>query len=143
METAWTAEQKTLHQNKILEKIEKGRLMSLYTHKCLQACKSWGGPVTSVEELNDILKKNSDNMERIVRTELSYYRDTHKSEIISNPDLFKLNKIAYDQQLLNLCTLLAGKDVGSKYVSLPTNKDVAKLLLIPSEGDLLRLDPIM
>ena len=66
MKTAWIAEQKTLQQQKILEKIERGRLQSLYTHKCLQACKSWAGPVTSVEELNDILKKNSGNVERIV-----------------------------------------------------------------------------
>ena len=32
METAWTAEQKTLQQQEILNKTEKGRLQSLYTH---------------------------------------------------------------------------------------------------------------
>ena len=77
------------------------------------------------------------------RIGISHYHDTHKSEIISNPDLLKLNKIGYDQQLLNLCNLFAGnagKDVGSKYVSLPSNKDVAKLLLIPSEGDFSHVD---
>ena len=63
-----------------------------------------------------------------MRTELSYYRDTHKTEIVSTPELFKLNKITYDQQLLNLCTLLSGKDVGGKYASLPTNKDVTRIL---------------
>ena len=100
----------------------------MYTDKCLQMCKTWGGPAISVDELNDILQKNCDKVEKIVRTELSYYRDTHKTEIVSTPELFKLNKITYDQQLLNLCTLLSGKDVGGKYASLPTNKDVARIL---------------
>ena len=128
MEKNWTAEQKVLHTNKILEKIEKGKQQSVYTDKCLQQCKEWGGPAVSVEELNEILRKNSDKAEQIVRIELSYYRDTHKQEIISNPHLFKLNKIRYEEQLVNLCTLLAGKKVGSKFVSLPTNKDVARVL---------------
>ena len=139
MEKDWTSEQKTLHKKKILEKIEKGRQQSMYTDKCLQLCKGWGGPAVSVEELNSILKKNSDRVEKIVRTELSYYRDTHRSEIVSNPELFKLNKISYDQQLLNLCTLIAGKDVGGKYVSLPTNKDVAKVLSSQSDNHLSSL----
>ena len=59
-------------------------------------CKEWGGPAISVEELNEILRKNSDKVEQIVRIELSYYRDTHRSEIVSNPDLFKLNKVGYN-----------------------------------------------
>ena len=140
MEKEWTDEQKTLHRNKILEKIEKGRQQSVYTDKCLQLCKTWGGPAISVDELNDILQKNSDKVEKIVRTELSYYRDTHKTEIMSTPELFKLNKITYDQQLLNLCTLLSGKDVGGKYTSLPTNKNVAKILSTSTPDNNLSAD---
>lgn len=143
MEKDWTAEQKTLHTQKLLEKIEKGRKQSIYTHKCLQMCKEWGGPAISVEELNEILRKNSDKVEQIVRIELSYYRDTHRSEIVSNPDLFKLNKVGYNQQLLNLCTLLAGKDVGSKFVTLPTNKDVAKVLPSVSSSNASPVDDDM
>ena len=91
-------------------------------------CKTWGGPAISVDELNAILQKNCDQVEKLVRTELSYYRDTHKTEIVSTPEQFKLNEITYDQQLLNLSTLLSSKDVGGKYTSLPTNKDVARIL---------------
>ena len=29
---------------------------------------------------------------KIVQTELSFYRDTHKADVIQQPDLFKLNK---------------------------------------------------
>ena len=96
MEKDWVGEQKELHKLKFLEKIEKGKKQSMYTHKCLQLCKSWRGPAISVDELNDILKANSDNVEKIFRTEFSYYRDTHRSEILQNPDLFKINKISYN-----------------------------------------------
>ena len=54
METAWTAGKKRLKQNKILKKIEKGRMQSLYIYKCLQAYKAWDSPITSIEELNNI-----------------------------------------------------------------------------------------
>ena len=128
MEAEWFGEQKELLKLKIKEKIEKGRKQSMYTDKILQLCKSWGGPAISVEELMTILQKFSDNKEKIVRNELVYYRDTHKSEILSNPGLFKVNKVSYDEQLLNLCTLLAGKDPMVDYVSLPTNADATKLL---------------
>ncbi|QQP53646.1 Hypothetical protein FKW44_006187, partial [Caligus rogercresseyi] len=81
-----------------------------YTQKCLQACKSWGGPATTVEELNKILQERSDTAEKILRTELSYYRDTHKADVIQQPDLFRVNNISSDDQLLNFCALLSGND---------------------------------
>jgi hypothetical protein len=130
MEKEWVGDQKELHKLKIMEKIEKGKKQSKYTDKCLQLCKSWNGPATSVEELHDILKANCDNAEKIVRIELSYYRDTHKSDILQHPDLFKINNISHDEQLLNLCALLSGNDPMSQYVTLPSNKDAE--LLVPS-----------
>ena len=36
-----------------------------------------------------------DISEKIVRTELSYYRHTHRSDVIARPDLFKLNKVMW------------------------------------------------
>ena len=73
-----------------------------------------------------ILQKKCDQVGKIVRTELLYYKDTHKTEFVSTPELFKLNKITSYQQLLHLCKLLSGKDVAGKYLSLPTNKDMAR-----------------
>ena len=130
MEMEWVGGQKELHKRKIMEKIEKGKNKSNYTRKCLQLCKSWNGPATSVEELHEILKKNRDNAEKIVRIELSYYRDTHKSDILQYPDLFKINNISHEDQLLNLCALISDNDPMSQYVTLPSNKDAE--LLFPS-----------
>ena len=107
MEKDWVDRQKQFHQLKILEKIEKGKNQSKYTQKCLQQCKKRKGPATSVEELHSILNSYPDQRDRIVRTELSFYRDTHKAEVIQQPDLFKIYNISHDEQLLNLCALLA------------------------------------
>lgn len=128
MEKDWIDEQKQFHQLKILEKIEKGKNQSMYTQKCLQQCKGWNGPATSVEELHTILNSNPDKRVKIVRTELSFYRDTHKADVIQQPDLFKINNISHEEQLLNLCALLAEHDPARNFVSLPSNKDAATVL---------------
>ena len=98
MEKDWLDEQKQFHKLKILEKIEKGKNQSRYTQKCLQLRKGWNGPATSVEELNEILNSNPDKMKQIVRNELSFYRDTHKADIIQQPDLFRINNISHNEQ---------------------------------------------
>ena len=90
-----------LHENKIIEKLKKTNNQSVYTTKLLQYCKSWGGPAVSVEELHDILQKHNDIAENIVQTELSYYRDTHKTEITYRLHLFKVNRIIHDERLIN------------------------------------------
>lgn len=74
-------------------------------------------------------------MERIIRTELAYYRDTHKTEIAYNPDLFKLNRISHEERTMNLCALLNNEDLGRKYLSLPTNKDAEAVLSSMTEKE--------
>ena len=86
------------------------------------------------------LQKNCDQVEKTVRTELLYYKDTHKTEFVSTPELFKLNKITSYQQLLHLCKLLSGKDVAGKYLSLPTNKDMARILSTSAWENRLSVD---
>ena len=43
--------------------------------------------------------------------------------------MFRINNISYDEQLLNLCALLAEHNPAHEYVSLPSNKDAATVLL--------------
>ena len=114
-EAQWTTEQKELHQMKIEEKLQQGRNASNYTNKLLGKCKSWGGPVTSAEELNSILESKPDIAEHIIRTELAYYRDTHKADVIANPRLYKLNKLTHEDRLANLCVLLSNNSNSNSY----------------------------
>ena len=88
-EEDWNASQKELQEKKIIEKLRKASNQSIYMTKLLQQCKQWSGPAKPVTEQEQILQLHSDIQERIVRIELVYYRDTCKSEVIYNVNLFK------------------------------------------------------
>ena len=59
-------------RQKILKKLKKASNISICTNKLLQTCKSWGRPVTSINELDDILRAHGDLAEKIACAELSY-----------------------------------------------------------------------
>ena len=59
-----------------------------------------------MEELNEILKKHSEIAKKVFQTEVSYYRDTHKTEISYQPHLYKVNRITHVERLINFCVLL-------------------------------------
>ena len=112
---------------KILEKLKKVNNQSIYTNKLLQTCKFRGRLVTSIDELNDILGGRGDLTEKIVCTEFSYYRDTNKTEVIYNGDLFKLNKISQEDRMVNLGILL-GNNNPDQNTTLPTNRDALTII---------------
>ena len=112
---------------KILEKLKKVNNQSIYTNKLLQTCKFRGRLVTSIDELNDILGGRGDLTEKIVCTEFWYYRDTHKTEVIYNGDLFKLNKISQEDRMVNLGILL-GNNNPDQNTTLPTNRDALTII---------------
>ena len=126
-ESEWSKEQQILHRLKIEEKIKRAKNLSQYTNKLLLQCKSWKGPVISIYELTGILNAKPDMGEQIVRRELSYYRNTHKSDVIASPTLFKLNKITHEERLTNLCVLLGGMNNRS-FIVLPRNEDALTAL---------------
>ena len=47
---------------------------SQYVNKLLAQCKSWGGPVVSIPELEAVMKRHHDEVETVVRPELTYYK---------------------------------------------------------------------
>ncbi len=61
----------------------------------------------SVEELRTILNSHLDKNEVIVRNELIYFRESRKSEVLYNPELFKVNGNTHEERFLNLCALIA------------------------------------
>ena len=130
MEKDWVNEQKKFQQLKITEKIQ-----SINTQN---ACSS----VNNGMDLQLVLK-NSKQLwtwiqirEKIVRTELFFYWDTNKkTDVVQQPDLFKINEISHDKQLLNLCVLLAEHDLANDFVLLLSNKDAATKLLSQNSVD--------
>ena len=137
MEHDWVISQGELHKAKILEKIKKGEQQSRLTLKRLKLCKGWKGPATSVEELHEILKNHPLIKEKVVRTELMYYRDTHRADVTQQPDLFKVNNICYNNQLVNLCALLADQDPKQSHVSLPSIGDIENALATTETGNVI------
>ena len=59
---------------------------------------------------------------------MSYYVHTHKSNQFANKDLFRLNRISYDEMLENLIILLDGEKHASTatVANLPSNDIVMK-----------------
>ena len=83
-----------------------------------------GGPFTTAEELQSSLIAKPDIRERIVKVELTYYRTTHETDMLSHPDLFRLNKITHEERLENLLILLSDDDMATGSLTyLPIDAD--------------------
>ena len=128
-ETNWTSEQQELRRQRIQKKIAEAENHSNFTKKLLQACKTWGGPVTTPNELENVIKKHVNIIEKVVKTELWYYIKTHECKRRANPELFKL-LIPHDERLENLLVLLGDNDniatsESSSVLDLPTVAELA------------------
>ena len=55
----------------------------------------------------DHVSSRPDKSELIVKREMSYYDQTHKQEKIQTPELFRINKITYEEKIENLMILLS------------------------------------
>ena len=83
------------------------------------------------EDLQSILQ-GKDNQHHILRTEMSYYVHTHKSNKIANKDLYRLNGITYEEMLENLIILLDGEkhESTATVANLPSNEKVLQSMAI-------------
>ena len=81
------------------------------------------------DELIAAIDANPGKQEKIVKAELTFYENAHKSDMITRPDLFKSNKISHEERLENLLTLLSNEDIvcGSR-ADLTTNADALQTL---------------
>ncbi|KAG1715052.1 Myosin-VIIa [Nymphon striatum] len=128
-EAQWDVLQHEKLKTRLEAKLNKSKKSEDYTKKLLQNCKSWRGPCTSLEELQQILKEKSDQNVQIVKTELAYYVHTHKADKIAIPELFRLNGISHEEKLTNFAVLLSNYCISSCTVAdLPRNEDVIATL---------------
>ena len=132
-EDDWTESQRHLQKGKILEKMAKTVKEQDYMLKLLRECKTWCGPWTSCDELAAILQHRPDKVEKIVKTELAYYRHTHKSDMIARPELFKLIRITHEERLENLFILPSDNNLiatasSASIVDLPTDDDALQIV---------------
>ena len=75
----------------------------------LLKCKSWGGPLASVEELHKLTQSTDDQkkLKSILRTEMNYKRKTSSVvEISGRSELYRINKVTLADLKTNLLLLL-------------------------------------
>ena len=135
-EKEWTKTQKEKLTKRIHEKLVKNNKARNYVKKLLEDCKTWSGPCTASEELLSVLKRQPEQAEFIVKTELAFFVHTHRADRLQCPELFRLNGISYEQKLENLLVLLSDnrQDCTATIANLPTNRDVKKALLENEES---------
>ena len=130
-EARWTEKQKELQRERVKAKHEKGKRVQIYQDKLLSKCKSWGGPCVSVEELESAVQSHPDRAEAMVRTELTYFRQCHRADMLLRPELYKVNGIGHDERMENLIILLSDMDnfaTESHDVQLPTNREALNVI---------------
>ena len=132
-EADWTKGKKELQTERIMIKMGKAKKEQELTKRLLESCKSWGGPCTTPNQIEITLNANPDKMEKIIKTELSYYRHTHKADMVASPELFKLIRVTHEERLENLCILLSDDHhiatcSSSSTINLPSNDDVFQVL---------------
>ena len=136
-ESSWRSEQRALLRERLQRKLANSQHQSDYVRRLLIECRRWGGPCSTVDELLRILRTNSDYDELIVRTELSFYKHSHASDVTARPELYKLVKVSHAERLENLCVLLSDDTLVASDVAsiayLPTNAELAATLCPPGE----------
>ena len=126
---------------KIKEKLNKKERSQNFTNNLLRSCKSWNGPFTTVNELDEALEnftvkyskegRESDELQdkkQVIKTEIWYRKRTQPRSSGKQGDLYKITIITY-QEMLAKCIILtndsSSKDPQMSVVcDLPSNKDV-------------------
>ena len=81
------------------------------------------------DELIAAIDAKPGKQEQTATTELTFYRNIHKSDMKAFPDLFKLNKISHEERLGDLLVLLSEETIAcGSVVDLPTNAETLKTL---------------
>ena len=96
----------------------------------MKDCISWSGPLTSGEELIRAIKLRTGKENFIVKTEMAYFAHTYCSDKLQRPDLYKLNRISFEEKLETLLVLSPGDSEQStaNIANLPNNQDVMKFI---------------
>ena len=90
----------------------------------------WEGPCTTPNEL-ELCIQNKPDIEKIVKTKLSYYVHTHQAERNMEPTILKI-MIPHDERLENFLVFLSDTNClatspHASVLDLPTNDDLSKV----------------
>ena len=72
--------------------------------------------------------KSSEIAKKVARTEVSYYRYTHKTEIFYQPHLFKVKRTTHKERLIDFCVLLRQNSQKVQEMNLQSNEEALTIL---------------
>jgi len=133
-ERKWVEEQNILTKDRLHKACNAAQKAVEYVHLLLHKCKSWGGPFTTIHELEEQVKIASDDntLKTILRTEVSYRKQTSPRDYLARPHIYKLNQISTLELKINLTLILtseSGNNIGD-LPDMPTEEDMTQIFNI-------------
>ena len=113
MENDWTHDQKLVKKEKLRAEMEKGKRTGEFLGMVLRKCKLHDGPLTSINELEEFLKRENGDKKKLLRVEIQFQRLTNSRDFQERPDLYKVNGLNGEEMITNLATLLASDAVAN------------------------------
>ena len=113
MENDWTHDQKLVKKEKLRAEMEKGKRTGEFLGMVLWKCKLHDGPLTSINELEEFLKRENGDKKKLLRVEIQFQSLTNSRDFQERPDLYKVNGLNGEGMITNLATLLASDAVAN------------------------------
>ena len=133
-EQEWVKSQKLLTEEKLKRNVANAQKAEEYIRTLLQKCKVWGGPFTTVDELQKCVETQDETkLKSILRTELCFRRHTSRRDFTSRPYLYKVNQVSSTEMKLNLAMLLSSDGKKDSPADLPSEDDMLAVFDIKNE----------
>ena len=113
MENDWTHDQKLVKKETLRAEMEKGKRTGEFLGMVLRKCKLHDGPLTSINELEEFLKRENGDKKKLLRVEIQFQRLTNSRDFQERPDLYKVNGLNGEEMITNLATFLASDAVAN------------------------------
>ena len=143
MEKEWTKQQKERLKQKIKDAVAKRARKSQYKEILLKKCKLHGGPVTSAEEVRNLVIRIDDNdLKSCLRAEIGFQKALHPFDAQERSHLYKMNYLSVDELVENLVILFDDYDAsgGNETVTFPSEDEIYSKIR-PKEHDLSSASP--
>ena len=128
MEISWSIGQKEKKKEKIKQNLQKKVRANEFVDQLLVKCKQHNGPVTSISELNALVRQKSPELKPFLRQEIQYQRVTHPRDADIRRELYKVNKLTIDEMVENLTVILCEDRGVDEAVVFPCEDEVMEIL---------------
>ena len=137
-EKKWMEDQSEKTKKRLQEACDAALKAEEYVHVLLHKCKSWGGPFTTIQELENCIETTPDdkNLKNILRTEVSYRRRTSPRDFQARPSLYKLNQVSTIDLKVNMTLILTSEAEGVQCVPEMPTEDGMMQIFIDEAGHL-------